>query len=73
MILLFESVCILMLDWITTVFSYVLLVLKFSCDLFRVSYLVVTAGLLTLGAVSLNWICDKITEAGFGESLSNLL
>jgi len=29
----------------------------------------VTAGLLTLGAVTLNWICDKITEAGFGKSL----
>ena len=40
--------------------------------LFRFSYLVVTAGLLTLGAVTLNWICDKITEAGFGETLSNL-
>lgn len=54
-----------------------LLVLKSNCILvdllFRFSYLVVTAGLLTLGAVSLNWICDKITEAGFGESLSSLL
>jgi preprotein translocase subunit SecY len=33
----------------------------------RFSYLAITTGLLTLGAVILNWICEKITEAGFGE------
>lgn len=37
--------------------------------LFRFSYLFVTVGLLTLGAVTLNWICDKITESGFGKPL----
>lgn len=33
----------------------------------RFSYLAITTGLLTLGAVILNWICEKITEAGFGK------
>jgi hypothetical protein len=39
--------------------------------LFRSGYLAVTVGLLTFGAVTLNWICDKITEAGFGKSCSS--
>lgn len=39
----------------------------------RFSYLFVTVGLLTLGAVTLNWICDKITEAGFGQGSSLII
>lgn len=39
----------------------------------RFSYLAITTGLLTLGAVILNWICEKITEAGFGKWLSHIV
>lgn len=39
----------------------------------RFSYLAITTGLLTFGAVILNWICEKITEAGFGKWLSHII
>ncbi|KAG0558951.1 hypothetical protein KC19_10G067000 [Ceratodon purpureus] len=39
----------------------------------RFGYLAVTTGLLTFGAVTLNWICDKITDAGFGQGSSLII
>lgn len=31
-------------------------------------YVMVTTGLLTTGAMTINWICEKITTAGLGSS-----
>ncbi|CAK9227034.1 unnamed protein product [Sphagnum troendelagicum] len=39
----------------------------------RFWYLVVTTGLLSAGAMSINWICEKITEAGFGQGSSLII
>ncbi|BBN00232.1 preprotein translocase subunit SecY [Marchantia polymorpha subsp. ruderalis] len=37
------------------------------------AYVMLTSGFLTLGAMSINWICEKITEAGFGQGSSLII
>ncbi|CAM6095196.1 unnamed protein product [Calypogeia fissa] len=36
-------------------------------------YVMVTTGLLTTGAMTINWICEKITTAGFGQGSSLII
>ncbi|CAM6110089.1 unnamed protein product [Calypogeia fissa] len=39
----------------------------------RLGYVMVTTGLLTTGAMTINWICEKITTAGFGQGSSLII
>jgi hypothetical protein len=36
---------------------------------YRVKHIIITSLLLVLGAMSMTWICDTITESGFGNTL----
>ncbi|KAJ1262769.1 hypothetical protein BS78_09G135400 [Paspalum vaginatum] len=40
---------------------------------YRVKHIVVTSLLLVLGAMSMTWICDTITESGFGHGSSLII
>ncbi|GJM88498.1 hypothetical protein PR202_ga04569 [Eleusine coracana subsp. coracana] len=37
---------------------------------YRVKHIIITSFLLVLGAMSMTWICDTISESGFGNTLS---
>lgn len=39
---------------------------------FRVKHVMVTSFLLVLGAMSMTWICDTISESGFGTFSTNI-
>ncbi|KAL3626096.1 Preprotein translocase subunit scy2, chloroplastic [Castilleja foliolosa] len=39
----------------------------------RVKHVMVTTSLLVCGAMTMNWICDKITESGFGQGSSLII
>ncbi|KAL3685740.1 hypothetical protein R1sor_003762 [Riccia sorocarpa] len=37
------------------------------------AYVLITSSFLTVGAMSINWICEKITESGFGQGSSLII